>query len=87
MRFELLFKTSTVKERVDIAQMIAHQLEKVGIPIATTATGDEAEVISVLTNLGYTAAEASKALSTLPTDQKLSLEDKIKQALQYLGAR
>lgn len=30
-RFELTFKTSTVKERVDIARMIAHQLRKVGI--------------------------------------------------------
>jgi peptide/nickel transport system substrate-binding protein len=30
-RFELQFKTSTVKERVDIARMIAHQLQKVGI--------------------------------------------------------
>ncbi|MFH1830215.1 MAG: ABC transporter substrate-binding protein [Pseudomonadota bacterium] len=30
-RFSLVFKTSTVKERVDIARMIAHQLGKVGI--------------------------------------------------------
>lgn len=32
-RFGLVYKTSTNKERVDIAQMIAHQLEKVGIGI------------------------------------------------------
>ncbi|MFA5810904.1 MAG: ABC transporter substrate-binding protein [bacterium] len=30
-RFRLKYKTSTVKERVEIARMIAHQLEKVGI--------------------------------------------------------
>ncbi len=30
-RFSLQLKTSTVKERVDIARMIAHQLDKVGI--------------------------------------------------------
>lgn len=30
-RFELTLKTSTVKERVDIARMIAHQLGRVGI--------------------------------------------------------
>lgn len=30
-RFTLLYKTSTLKDRIDIARMIAHQLEKVGI--------------------------------------------------------
>ncbi len=33
MRFELVYKTTTVKNRVDIARMIAHQLGKVGIGI------------------------------------------------------
>ncbi len=32
-RFRLTYKTSTVKERVEIARMIAHQLEKVGISV------------------------------------------------------
>ncbi|MFH1654042.1 MAG: ABC transporter substrate-binding protein [Pseudomonadota bacterium] len=32
-RFKLTFKTSTSKERIDIARMIAHQLAKVGIEI------------------------------------------------------
>lgn len=32
-RFNLLYKTSTLKDRVDIARMIAHQLEKVGIGV------------------------------------------------------
>lgn len=32
-RFELLYKTSTSKDRIDIARMIAHQLEKVGIGV------------------------------------------------------
>jgi peptide/nickel transport system substrate-binding protein len=33
MRFGLIYKTSTNKERVDIAQMIAHQLRLVGIDV------------------------------------------------------
>lgn len=32
-RFELVYKTSTNKDRVDIAQLIAYQLEKVGISV------------------------------------------------------
>lgn len=32
-RFSLVFKTSTVKDRIDIARMIAHQLDKVGIDV------------------------------------------------------
>ncbi|MFA4972240.1 MAG: ABC transporter substrate-binding protein [bacterium] len=33
MRFNLTLKTSTVKERIDIARMIAHQLGRVGIGV------------------------------------------------------
>jgi len=33
VRFELVSKTSTVKERIEVAQMIAHQLAKVGIGV------------------------------------------------------
>lgn len=32
-RFNLLYKTSSIKDRIDIARMIAHQLEKVGIGV------------------------------------------------------
>lgn len=33
MRFQLLYKTSNIKDRIDSARMIAHQLEKVGIGV------------------------------------------------------
>jgi Holliday junction DNA helicase RuvA len=62
------------------------KLEKMGIPLPPTAEED-AEVISALTNLGYTLAQATKAVSSLPAGKQLSLEDKIKLALQNLGAK
>ncbi len=46
-------------------------------------TEDNAEVMTALTNLGYSAAEATRAIAALPPG--LSLEDKIKLALQHLA--
>ena len=42
-------------------------------------------MMAALTNLGYSASEAAKALSNLPPSQDLPLEDKIRLALQGLG--
>ena len=43
---------------------------------------ENAEVIAVLTSLGYSIAEASRAAATLP-ESDILLEEKIKLALQY----
>jgi len=43
------------------------------------------EVVAALTSLGYSVAEAARAVATLPPDPDLSLEDKVKLALQYFG--
>lgn len=48
----------------------------------STQTVDE-DAADALISLGYTKGEAMKALASL--DQKLSVEDKIKQALKNLG--
>jgi Holliday junction DNA helicase RuvA len=45
----------------------------------------DAEVISALTSLGYSIAEAQGALASLPRDEKLDLEEKIRRALAYFG--
>ncbi len=45
----------------------------------------DTEVISALTALGYSIAEAQGALSALPKGEKLDLEDKIRLSLQQLG--
>ena len=48
---------------------------------------EDTEVLSALTSLGYSIREATRAVATLPQDQKLSLEEKIKLALQYFGGK
>jgi Holliday junction DNA helicase RuvA len=48
---------------------------------------DDEEVLAALLGLGYSAAEASRAVAALPRDKKLLLEDKVKQALAYFGGK
>lgn len=54
---------------------------------AAQAAQENADVLAALTSLGYSAAEAVKAVGALPADSDLTLEEKIKLALQYLGGR
>lgn len=48
---------------------------------------ENAEVLSALVSLGYSVREATHALATLPPDQKLTLEEKIKLALGYFTVK
>ena len=72
-------------------RLILELKDKIGAGwIATPATQlaeENADVVAALTSLGYSAAEATKAVATLPTDSKLSLEDKVKQTLQYFATK
>ncbi len=45
------------------------------------------EVLAALTSLGYSVAEATRAVATLPPSSDLSLEEKIKLALQYFTSK
>jgi Holliday junction DNA helicase RuvA len=72
-------------------RIILELKEKIGagwvaVP-ATKAAQENADVLTALTSLGYSAAEAVKAVGALPADGNISLEDKIKLALQYLGGK
>ena len=57
-----------------------------GIMVSAPAEGD-AEVVAALTSLGYSASEAASALASLPDSAELSVEEKIKRALQYFASR
>jgi holliday junction DNA helicase RuvA len=46
---------------------------------------DDADVIAALTALGFSIVEAQRALQQLDRDSVLSLDEKIRQALTYLG--
>lgn len=54
---------------------------------ATQVAQENTELLSALTSLGYSPAEAVKAVATLPADEDIDLEGKIKLALQYLGSK
>jgi Holliday junction DNA helicase RuvA len=73
------------------SRIILELKEKVGagwvITPATQVTKENADVLTALTTLGYSAAEAVKAVANLPADPKLKLEEKVRLALQYLGSK
>jgi Holliday junction DNA helicase RuvA len=60
------------------------------ILIATPAAQivqENTDVLAALTSLGYSVSEASRAVATLPPSSDLSLEEKARLALQYLGGK
>ena len=70
-------------------RLILELKDKVGGVMISTPAGraaqENADVVTALVSLGYTAQETARAVNTLPSGQKLKLEEKIKLALQYLG--
>ena len=48
---------------------------------------ENTDVLAALTSLGYSVAEATRAVATLPPSSDLSLEEKIKLALQYFTSK
>jgi Holliday junction DNA helicase RuvA len=71
------------------ARLILELKDKIGtVMIASTASQvvrENADVISALISLGYSIQEATHAVIAIPDSQKLTLEEKITLALQYLG--
>lgn len=60
------------------------KLEKEPAGVTSYLAEDNAEVAAALTKLGYSAAEAARAVAELPQSPDLSLEDKVKLALRHL---
>jgi Holliday junction DNA helicase RuvA len=54
-----------------------------GAPVPFTDT--DAEVIAALTTLGFSLIEAQTALQNLPRSPDIPIEERIRQALTYLG--
>ena len=61
------------------------KLEKEWKDIALPLGLESAEAIAALTGLGYSLTEATNAVSKLPDSEELSLEEKIKMALQQMA--
>jgi Holliday junction DNA helicase RuvA len=51
----------------------------------TYLTDADAELLSALTGLGYSVVEAQAALTSLPHDPSLTVEERLRQALAYFA--
>jgi Holliday junction DNA helicase RuvA len=65
---------------VELKGKLEKEWKEVALPLAP----ESADIIAALTSLGYSLAEATKAISKLPDSEGLSLEEKIKIALQQM---
>ena len=64
------------------------KLERGGIvPLPPDICETGADVVAALTTLGYSVAESSRAAAAVPASPDLSLEDKVKLALQQFARR
>ncbi len=72
-------------------RLILELKEKIGAGWITTPAvqlvEENAEAMAALTSLGYSISEATRAVASLPSDVKLSLEDKVRQALAYFTTK
>lgn len=70
-------------------RLILELKDKIGGVMISTPAGkaaqENADVVTALVSLGYSMTEATRAVGTIPLDKKLSLEDRLKMALQFLG--
>ncbi len=73
------------------SRVILELKEKIGagwvITPTTQLARENTDVLAALTALGYSAAEAARAVAALPPTADLDLEGKIKLALQYFGGK
>jgi Holliday junction DNA helicase RuvA len=65
---------------VELRGTLEKEWKEVALPLAP----ESADIIAALTGLGYSVAEATKAISKLPDSEELSLEEKIRMALQQM---
>mgnify|MGYP001116519801 CR=1 FL=1 len=72
-------------------RLILELKEKIAAGWITTPAAelaqDNTDVLAALTSLGYSVSEATRAVASLPPSQELSLEEKIKLALQYFAVK
>lgn len=65
---------------------LKEKLERQGeIEVLPSHTLDNADVVAALTSLGYSTREVMQAVVSLPDSPDLTLEERVKLALQYLS--
>ena len=65
---------------VELKGKLEKEWEEVALPLAP----ESGDVISALTSLGYSVTEATRAVSKIPGSEGLSLEEKVRMALQQM---
>jgi len=72
-------------------RLILELKDKIAVGWVVTPAAQLAEentdVLAALISLGYSVAEASRAVAAMPPSSDLSLEEKIKMALAYFGSK
>jgi Holliday junction DNA helicase RuvA len=68
---------------VELRSKLEREWKEVVLPLAP----ESVDVIAALTGLGYSVTEATQAASRIPDSQGLSLEEKIRVALQQVTRR
>jgi Holliday junction DNA helicase RuvA len=87
---DLLSQVSGVgkKTAARIILELKSKLEKEDIGVFTASISEaNADLISALTGLGYSVREANQVVSSIPDSPDLTLEEKVKLALQNLAAK
>jgi Holliday junction DNA helicase RuvA len=68
---------------IELKGKFEKEWKEVALPLAA----EDTDIIAALTGLGYSVTEATKAISKLPDSEELSLEEKIRMALQQVARR
>ena len=72
-------------------RLILELKDKIGAGLIATPAAqlaqENADVLAALTSLGYSVSEATRAIASLPPSSDLSLEERVKLALQYFGGK
>ena len=66
---------------VELKGKLEKEWQEAALPVAP----ERADVMAALTGLGYSVMEAARAISRLPDSEELSLEEKVKMALQQMA--
>ncbi|MDY7041525.1 MAG: Holliday junction branch migration protein RuvA [Chloroflexota bacterium] len=68
-------------------RIVFHLKDKVqaetGVAVTAVLSEADAEIIAALTSLGYSIVEAQAAVQSLPRDEELSIEERVRLALAY----
>ena len=54
--------------------------------VVADTSGVDGDAVGALTALGYSLAEAREAMSGVPRGNSLSVEDKVRMALEHMGS-